>query len=271
MSNHFLNAQAVQENAHSLAAALGIDTEHAEELLKAHAPITLDESEPLNVFLSEQVSKLLARTLQSAGTDADPQKAAVEILIGQIPPRSTAPTLWVSSDGDAACISRRRPNLLGVHKIHLAVLIVIACYSAAAALRLVIGDSLPFPNRDPLILDIRALGVTPAVISHQIDLCQTYLAGAGAIGNGYLWALRWFDVRGQLDIVDFDIVKAGNLKPPALVPRKRCRLEESGAAGCSGPAFVSALKARPQSRSFAGPTRKEGRFTLAAPIDSWSR
>jgi molybdopterin/thiamine biosynthesis adenylyltransferase len=211
MPNHFLNAQAVQENVHSLAAALGIDTEHAEELLKAHALITLDESEPLNVFLSEQVSKLLARTLQCAGTDVDPEKAAVEILIGQTAPRSTAPTLWVNSDGDAACISRQRPNLLGVHKIHPAVLIVIACYSAAAALRLVIGDSLPFPNRDPLILNLRALGVTRAVISHQIDLGQTYLAGAGAIGNGYLWALRWFDVRGQLDIVDFDIVKAGNL------------------------------------------------------------
>ncbi len=211
MSNHFLNAEAVLENAHSLAAALGIDTEHAEELLKAPALVTVDESEPLNAFLGEQVSKLLARTLQSAGTDVDPRNPAVEIIIGQIPPRSRAPTIWVSSDGDAACISTQRPNLPGVRKVHPAVLIVVGCYTAAAALRLVIGDNLPLPNRDPLILDLRALGVTPAVISHQADLGHTYLAGAGAIGNGYLWALRWFDVRGQLDIVDFDIVKAGNL------------------------------------------------------------
>ena len=57
MSNHFLNAEAVLENAHSLAAALGIDTEHAEELLKAYALVTVNESEPLNAFLGEQVSK----------------------------------------------------------------------------------------------------------------------------------------------------------------------------------------------------------------------
>jgi molybdopterin/thiamine biosynthesis adenylyltransferase len=211
MSNYSLNAQAVQENAHSLAAALGIDTEHAEELLAVHALVTVDESESSSVFLGEQVSKLLARTLQSAGTQVDPVDTTVEVVIGQAVPRSAAPTIWVTLDSNAAYVSRQRPKLPGVRQVHPALLIIVACYGAAAALRLIIGDGLPLPNRDPLVLDLQALGVTPALLSRQIDVGHIYLAGAGAIGNGYLWTLRWFDVRGQLDIVDFDVVKAGNL------------------------------------------------------------
>jgi hypothetical protein len=211
MSNYRLNSQAVQENAHSLAAALGIDTEHAEQLLKAGALVTADESEPLCVRLGGHVSELLVRTLQSAGADVDPKDATVEVVIGQVAPRSAAPRIWVSADGDAACIGRQRPNSPGVRPVHPAVLIVVACYTAAAVLRLAIGDRLPLPSRDPLVLDLQALGVTADLISRRIDLGRAYLAGAGAVGNGYLWALRWFDVHGQLDIVDFDVVKAGNL------------------------------------------------------------
>lgn len=211
MPDHFLNAQAIRENAHSLAATLGIDTEEAEELLQAHALVTVDESVPSNVFLCEQVSQLLARTLQSASLELDSRIPSVEIIIGQIPPRSAAPTIWVSSDGDAACISRQRPSLSGIQEIHPALLVVVACYVAAAALRVAIGNSLPLPDHDPLILDLKSLGLTLDVTSRQIDVGRTYLAGAGAIGNGYLWALRWFDIRGQLDVVDFDIVKKGNL------------------------------------------------------------
>jgi hypothetical protein len=37
------------------------------------------------------------------------------------------------------------------------------------------------------------------------------MAGAGAIGNGFLWAARHLDIRGQLDIVDDDRVSSGNL------------------------------------------------------------
>lgn len=211
MSNDRLNAPAIRENAHSLAAALGVDTEHAEDLLKADALVTVDGAEPLNVCLGEHVSKLLVRTLRSAGNDVDPRDATVKILIGQVAPRSAAPTIWVSANSDVARISRQRPDFPGVREVHPAVLIVVGCYTAAAALRLVIGDSLPLPSRDPLVVDLQALGVTPALSSRPIDVGHTYLAGAGAIGNGYLWALRWFDVRGQLDIADFDIVKAGNL------------------------------------------------------------
>ena len=44
-----------------------------------------------------------------------------------------------------------------------------------------------------------------------IDLEHTFIAGAGAIGNGFLWAARHLNFRGQLSIADDDAVSAGNL------------------------------------------------------------
>jgi hypothetical protein len=211
MPNSSLNSSAVRENAQSLAAALGIDIDQAEELLGADALITVDRHQEPNLFLAEQVSKLLMRTLRSASTEIDPDCADVEIVIGRNSPRSKAPTIWVSASAETASIGGQRSRSPHIEPMHPALLLVVACYTAAAAVRLVIGEGLPLPNRDPLVLDLQSLGLTPVILGHPIDLGLTYLAGAGAIGNGYLWGLRWFDVRGQLDIVDFDIVKAGNL------------------------------------------------------------
>jgi molybdopterin/thiamine biosynthesis adenylyltransferase len=41
---------------------------------------------------------------------------------------------------------------------------------------------------------------------------EAYLAGAGAIGNGFVYALGCFDVAGRLNIADDDSVTDGNLQ-----------------------------------------------------------
>jgi hypothetical protein len=96
------------------------------------------------------------------------------------------------------------------------------------------------------------LGIELDALPEPIELGHAYLAGAGAIGNGFLLAARYLDLRGRLDIVDDDQVSSGNLnrqiwfqsddigKPKAtrlaelaqpyfpalqLVPR-RCRLQD---------------------------------------------
>ena len=45
-----------------------------------------------------------------------------------------------------------------------------------------------------------------------VSLGEAYLAGAGAIGNGFLWAARHVRLVGTLNIVDDDIVSSGNLQ-----------------------------------------------------------
>lgn len=211
MSTSHLNSNAIRENSQTLAAALGIDLDEAEEILEADVLVTADPSDTVAMFLADQISQLLVRTIRSAGAERTTVGVSAEIVIGRASPRSGAPKIWVSGNAQMAFISRQGQASAGIEAMHSALLLITACYAVSVVMRVLFDDRLTLPTADPLVLDLQSLGLSPTVLEKQIDLGRTYLAGAGAIGNGYLWGLRWFNVRGQLDIVDFDIVKSGNL------------------------------------------------------------
>jgi hypothetical protein len=75
----------------------------------------------------------------------------------------------------------------------------------------VLDAHLPFGLPDPLVLSFDALGLDLEDLSRPVDLGHAYMAGAGAIGNGLLWAARHLDVHGRLEIADDDRVDSGNL------------------------------------------------------------
>ncbi len=62
-----------------------------------------------------------------------------------------------------------------------------------------------------LVIPFDQFGVHFDAFSAPINIGQTYLAGAGAIGNGFLWSARFLDVRGVIVIADDDVVSPGNL------------------------------------------------------------
>lgn len=210
MPDPSINPDAIKENALSLAAALGIELEHAAELLNAHVMVTPDAGDPSAASIAAEARGLLGRTLQHID-EATSTEIAVELVIGQALPRSTGTILWLSVDSDKAVIGRERPMAVTKARPHPAALFVVACYAAAAVVREVIGDGIPLPRREKIVLDLDALGISEALAKRTVDLRHAYLAGAGAIGTGFLWVMRWFAVRGFLDIVDFDWVKSGNL------------------------------------------------------------
>ena len=86
-----------------------------------------------------------------------------------------------------------------------------ACYGAAATLYHATAGILPFELPDPLVVRFAEIGIDMKALSQPVDLGVSYLAGAGAIGNGFLWAARYLDFRGRLHIVDDDDVTSGNL------------------------------------------------------------
>ena len=61
------------------------------------------------------------------------------------------------------------------------------------------------------MISFSELGIDSAALGQEVDLGHAYLAGAGAIGNGFLWAARYLNFRGRLEIVDDDCVTSGNL------------------------------------------------------------
>ncbi|MBV9762474.1 MAG: ThiF family adenylyltransferase [Acidobacteriaceae bacterium] len=229
MPNPSINPDAVKENALSLAAALGIELERAAELLNAHVMVTHDTGDPSAVFIAAEARALLARTLQHVD-DVASKAVCVELVIGDALPQSTGTILWLSIESGMAVIARERRTGATETRLHPAVLFVAACYATAAVVREVIGDGMPLPRRERIVLNLEALGISEALAKRTIDLGHAYLAGAGAIGTGFLWCLRWFAVHGILNIVDFDWVKSRNLNrqlwygPADIMRRKAERL-----------------------------------------------
>ncbi|MDZ7650297.1 MAG: ThiF family adenylyltransferase [Cytophagales bacterium] len=70
------------------------------------------------------------------------------------------------------------------------------------------------------MLDIDTVVKDKSIFEKKINIGKAYLAGAGAIGNSFLYALSTFHVEGELKVVDPDFVSAGNLN--------RCLLFEDG-------------------------------------------
>jgi hypothetical protein len=107
MSNPSINPDAVKENALSLAAALGIELEHAAELLKVHVMVTYDAGDSSAAFMAGEARGLLGRTLQHVDDAASPA-VSVELVIGDALPRSTGTILWLRVDSHTAVIARER-------------------------------------------------------------------------------------------------------------------------------------------------------------------
>lgn len=199
---------ATVENARTLAAALGIGEEQAAELLNIAALVTLSREAGAAVVGSEVVA-ILSRTFSDVGTETA-QAPAVEIVIGAAEPRTGAPVVWVTCDGDTVRISKVRPERRREFaELHGTLSVVVACYACSAAAAVAIPGLAA--TRDTIEFRVSDLALPTRMWTDKVQLEATFLAGAGAVGNGFIWALRHFRVRGRLAIVDPDDVSLGNL------------------------------------------------------------
>jgi molybdopterin/thiamine biosynthesis adenylyltransferase len=134
----------------------------------------------------------------------------VEVVIGHAAPRIAAERLFVSIDERMIRIGRTNLLNSGSSWIPSILALLGACYLAAATLKTVL-DALPYPVQDPLVIRFDELGIDISSLAEPVDIGHALLAGAGAVGNGFLWAARYLDMRGELDIADDDLVSSGNL------------------------------------------------------------
>lgn len=211
MPSNNLTAEAKRENAVALAAALGVGLEEAAETLDVDVAITADGSDKMAQQVACEISDLLSRTVRIAPPESQGTAAAAELVIGRVAPRTTANKVYLSISTDRAVVRRNAgaaevcsniPNIFGL---------LVACYASAVTLQRALGDILPFSIPDPLVIPFDQLGIDLVSLTEPIDIGRTYMAGAGAIGNGLLWAARHLNLRGRLDIVDDDNVSSGNL------------------------------------------------------------
>lgn len=202
------------ENAKTLASLLGINTEEAAQLLQAAVLISFDGSDRGAAEIARHLTTLLTRTVSEVLLNDLTRSPAGEIAIGAVRPFLPG-AVRVSVSQDLIQIGTNVPPGAICPEIPSIALLVAACYASGMALKATLGPQLavsgPSPN-DGLTIPVDAiLGPDPAWLPRECELTDTYLAGAGAIGNGFLYALALLRVSGSLVVVDPDVVSDGNL------------------------------------------------------------
>ena len=211
MSDHFLTPDAQQENATALATALGLSLSEASEALDLQIAITVESGDATAVQIGYEISQLLRRTVRHVALAAPHENVATELVVGSAKPTTNAKQLYLSVLPDHAKISQNEHGAKICAPTLPILVLLISCYASAATLSWALDRALPFAPPDPFILDFRQIGIEWNSVMAPVDLEHTFLAGAGAIGNGFLWAARHLNFRGQLSIADDDAVSSGNL------------------------------------------------------------
>ncbi len=206
-----MELDAHQENKLTLESILGVTGEKAETILSETVFINYEAAHSVSAMLAHFLEEILSRTVSSVSFSrlANP---SVEIVIGTIKPITDATHIFVNIKEDTLEISEHQnEKISSVSNLHPSFLIMAACYIAAFSMRRLIGQSerLPFPPT--VILDFKKIFPDQTFLNDRLNIGKVYLAGAGAIGNSFLYALREFDVEGELTICDDDHVSSGNL------------------------------------------------------------
>lgn len=213
---------AQKENSKTLAVALGVDEDEAETLLDASILITFDSFDKVGSLFVAELRLLLQRTVNKVSCNKDIDVLPdLEVIIGKTTPLSDGKHLFVDVSGPRVVISETERQCTVTAIQHPAFVLISACFAAAKALACYLGERFPFSVDEPLVLDY------PAMFSEDIDALQepvdlglVYLAGAGAVGNAFIYGLRYFDIHGEIHVVDPKVVTDGNLNRCMLFNEK---------------------------------------------------
>ncbi|MES2304297.1 MAG: ThiF family adenylyltransferase [Gemmatimonadota bacterium] len=206
-----LNEKARRENSLALAAMLGVTEGRASELLGVSVLLTVDSKDSAGAQLADDIHRLISRTVRAVTFATDQDRFAVEIILGHSGARSEAPQLYVSMSTEAIVIDSNTQESVPNVNVHGLLRLIGACYVVAAALEIALQPELARPATSRRTVRFSELGVNLQDLESPIDLGHAYLAGAGAIGNAFLWATSRLNIRGTLDVVDDDVVSSGNL------------------------------------------------------------
>lgn len=194
------------ESARMLASLMGIDQDEAAERLDRKVLITVSD-QPSAKSLASEVTLLLERTL--AVTDV-PDEADLELVVGNATPRAACPRRYAAADAVSVIVGSN-PATRTAREAHPLVVMIYATAVSAAVLRAVAGDGALPQGPDPLEVKASQLGLPKLDALAPLDLTGAVLVGAGAVGHGFLRALRTVPAAGELVVLDPKKVGEGNL------------------------------------------------------------
>jgi hypothetical protein len=132
------------------------------------------------------------------------------------PKRRAIPTFYIGSDNWITRLSATQPVACGASSNPFGAGVA-ACLGAANVFRSVFAAQLPLAKLDAevtfSVLELDPLSKKPMNPPFKrVDLGSLHLVGAGAVGNGFLWAATRLDCTGDLHVVDAEILATSNLQ-----------------------------------------------------------
>lgn len=213
MAGHSLNEEARRENIRALAVAAGLSEEEASARLEVTVLVTHDPNDPVAVAFVAELVPILSRTLEVVDHPTEAvSRIATELVVGNAPSRSSSTKVFVNLTTARLVIQRTSGICKGSALPHPLMVLVAACYVSSAVINAAVGDGFPNPPPTEFEIPFDAFLPSQTYLLAPVALGEAYLAGAGAIGNGLLWAARHVRLVGTLNIVDDDVVSSGNLQ-----------------------------------------------------------
>ena len=210
MRSDHLTPEARAENAAMLAAALGLNVTEAAEALSFDVAVTVDPADNVASTIATEFVQIFRRTVRSIETNGNYNASCLEVVIGNVASRSDLKKLFVSVAGRQVTIGDSQTEMRCPQMPHI-FSVLVACYACAAALQRALDGRLPFNMASQLVIPLDEFGVNEKSFNAPVNIEKAYLAGAGAIGNGFLWAARYIDIHGEIYVADDDVVSPGNL------------------------------------------------------------
>lgn len=188
-----------EENERMLATALGLEQEEAAKRLGKSVAITVADNITAQ-RLAHEVREQLARTIHISNEG----EADIEVSIGRLAAGHSKNVLYVDVDECALRVSAKAADHQSRAELDSFRTTFAGCYAVAPILRNVLAlENLGYiPSRDPFVVRFDSLGIPDDIFDRPLVLENSALAGAGAVGNGFLRALRHLPVSGVLGIVD---------------------------------------------------------------------
>ncbi len=258
-----MNTKVKRENALSLAQIVGVAENEAAELLNTTAVITFDPKESQASELADWVARMLERTIEHVSTNSGAEAGlAAEIVIGRGIPRFSIPRVYVWFSGRTVHVGWKSGRHAGDILPRIS-LILGACYTCAATLKTILGERLPFPVPEEYVVNIdELLGDDAEIIDTEVDFDEAFLAGAGAIGNGFIVGLSALSAKGTLHIADDDSVSAGNLQRCLLFDEKDNGAKKVDVLAKAAEALMPMVKAIPEAVRLADVPENNGKNWL---------
>lgn len=183
--------------------------------------LALDEAAKTRVKIFEK----LAREINPKIALTKVSKSATHwLIVGKsrinLPGFNKVPSIYIGSNNWIAKLSTSGPvgsgrsgNPFGAGAA--------ACFGVANVFRAIFSAQLPGSELDSEI-SMSVLDLNPQVLKSQnprlkeVDFGELHLIGAGAVGNGFLWALSRLKCKGTLHVVDAELLEQSNLQRYAM-------------------------------------------------------